>query len=329
MKAVRIARPGGPEVLEVVEVSEPRPRAGEALVRIRAAGVNRADLLQRMGRYPAPPGAPADIPGLEFAGEVERVEGGADAAPPPGARVMGLLPGGGYAERAVVPAPLLLPVPERLDWAEAAAVPEAFLTAEDALFARGRLLPGEEVLVHAAGGGVGTAALQLARAAGAERILGTASAGKLRGIRELGLPLDLGIDYRTESFREAVAEATDGRGVDVILDTVGAPYWDDNVASLAPLGRLVLLGLLGGARTEVDLGRLMRGRLTVVGTVLRARSVAEKAAVTERLRARFLPLLEAGRLRPVLDRTFPLEAAAEAHRYMAESRNLGRVVLEV
>ncbi len=327
MKAVRIRRPGGPEVLEIGEMPDPTPRAGEALVRIRAAGVNRADLLQRMGRYPAPAGAPAEVPGLEFAGEVVRVEGG--GGPAAGARVMGLLGGGGYAELVAVPVPLLLPVPRRLSWPEAAAVPEAFLTAADALFARGRLLPAERVLIHAAAGGVGTAALQLARAAGAELVVGTASESKLRGLRDRGLPLDVAVDYRSESFREAVERATDGEGVDVILDTVGAPYWRDNVASLSPLGRWVLVGLLGGARVEVDLAALMRNRLTVVGTVLRSRSVAEKAALTEEFGRRFLPLLEDGTLRPVLDRTFRLEEAAEAHRYMAANRNLGRLVLEI
>lgn len=314
-------------MLEVAEVPDPTPRGGEALVRVRAAGVNRADLLQRMGRYPPPAGAPADVPGLEFAGEVVRVEGG--GGPAAGTRVMGLLGGGGYAELAAVPVPLLLPVPERLSWLEAGAVPEAFLTAADALFARGRLRPADRVLIHAAAGGVGTAALQLARAAGAELVVGTASAPKLRGLRERGLSPDVGVDYRSESFREAVERATDGQGVDVVLDTVGAPYWADNVASLSPLGRLVLVGLLGGARAEVDLGALMRGRLTVVGTVLRSRSVAEKAALTEEFAGRFLALLEVGTIRPVLDRTFRLEEAAEAHRYMAESRNLGRLVLEV
>lgn len=325
MRAVEIREPGGPEVLEVVEAPDPRAGAGEALIRIRAAGVNRADLLQRMGHYPAPPGAPADIPGLEFAGEV--VEAAGARGPAVGDRVMGLLSGGGYAELAAVPATLLLPAPPGLSWAEAAAIPEAFLTAADALFFRGRLAAGDRVLIHAAGGGVGTAALQLARAAGAGTILGTASADKLRGLRGMELPLDVGVDYRSESFREAVRRETGGEGVDVILDTVGAAYWDDNLASLAALGRLVVVGLLGGNSVRADLGTLMRRRVTVVGTVLRSRSAAEKALLTADFGARFLPLFETGGLRPVLDRTFPLEEAAEAHRYMAESRNLGRIVL--
>lgn len=328
MQAVRIARPGGPEVLEVVRRPAPEPGPGEVLVRVRAAGVNRADLLQRRGRYPAPEGAPADVPGLEFAGEVERAGEGVPAVSP-GDRVMGLLPGGGYAERVVVPAGLLLPVPEALGWTEAGAVPEVFLTAFDALFLRGALEAGERVLVHSAGGGVGTAALQLARAADASLVVGTASAAKLAGLRDLGLAPDVAVDYRRASFAEAVAEATGGRGVDVILDTVGAAYWEENVASLAVLGRLVVVGLLGGARAEVDLGTLMRRRATVVGTVLRSRSVDEKAEVTRAFRERFLPLLVDGRLRPVVDCTFRLEEAARAHEHMEADRNLGKIVLRV
>lgn len=328
MQAVRIARPGGPEVLEVVRRPAPQPGPGEVLVRVRAAGVNRADLLQRRGRYPAPEGAPADVPGLEFAGEVERAGEGVPAVSV-GDRVMGLLPGGGYAERVAVPAGLLLPVPEALGWAEAGAVPEVFLTAFDALFLRGSLEAGERVLVHSAGGGVGTAALQIARAAGASLVVGTASAAKLAGLRELGIAPDVAVDYRRASFAEAVSEATGGGGVDVILDTVGAGYWEENVASLAVLGRLVVVGLLGGARAEVDLGALMRRRATVVGTVLRSRSVEEKAEVTRAFRERFLPLLADGRLKPVVDCTFPLEEAARAHEHMEGDRNLGKIVLRV
>lgn len=318
-------------MLRLAEAEDPRPGPDDLLVRVRAAALNRADLLQRRGAYPAPPGAPADVPGLEFAGEVLEVgpraretEGFRE-----GDRAMGLLGGGGYAELAVLPAAAAMPVPEGLSYEEAAAIPEVFLTAYDALFHRGGLAAGASVLVHSAGGGVGTAALQLARAAGAARILGTASAGKLRGLAELGLSPDAGVDYRTESFREAVARETEGRGVDVILDTVGAPYWEDNVASLAPLGRLVLVGLLGGAAARVDLGALMRRRATVVGTVLRARPAWEKASLAREFRDRLLPLFEAGRLRPVVDRVFPLDEAAEAHRYMEENRNLGKIVLRV
>ncbi len=331
MKAVRIARPGGPEVLELVNLPRPEPRAGEVLVRIHAAGVNRADLLQRMGRYPAPPGVPGDIPGLEFAGEIVGIGAGDDGVEAGiGDPVMGILGGGGYAEFAVVPTGHLLPVPEGLSWVEAAAIPEAFITAADAWFERGALAPGDAALVHAAGGGVGTAALQLARAGGASMVAGTASAGKLARIRECGLPLDVGIDYRSGSFVEPVREATSGRGVDVILDTVGGPYWDQNLASLAVLGRLVIVGVLGGSRTEVDLRQLMARRASVIGTVLRARSTEEKTEVTAAFRTRWLPRFAAGgELRPVVDRTFPLAEAAAAHRYVAGDRPFGKVVLEI
>lgn len=328
MRAVAIERFGGPAALRVVERPDPRPGRGEALVRIRAAGVNRADLLQRRGAYPAPEGAPPDVPGLEHAGEVvstgDGVEGWA-----PGDRVMGLLAGGGYAELAVAPASTLLPVPAGLSWVEAGAIPEVFLTAADALFERGRLAAGERALVHSAGGGVGTAALQLARAGGASAVFGTASAAKLAGLAERGLALDVAIDYRRESFADVVAERTGGEGVHVILDTVGGDYWEANLASLAVLGRLVVVGLLGGARAELDLRQVMRGRMTIVGTVLRARSVAEKARLSAEFRSRFLPRFETGELRPVVDRSFPLEEAGSAHEWMEENRNLGKIVLEV
>jgi len=249
--------------------------------------------------------------------------------PEPGDRVMGLLGGGGYAEMVATPESLLLPVPEGMTLVEAAAVPEVFFTAYDALFRQAELGPGERVLIHAAGGGVGIAALQLAELGGASLVVGTASGPKLEGLSREGIPLHVGVDYREDSFRRVVEEATDGRGVDLILDTIGADYWEDNVASLAELGRLVLVGLLGGRRVEADLGELLRHRRRVMGTVLRARSRAEKATLTAEVRDRLLPLFREGRLRPVVDRTFPLEQAADAHRYMAENRNLGKIVLEV
>lgn len=329
MKAIRIEGAGGPEVLRLVELPDPVAGPDDLLVRVRAAALNRADLIQRRGGYPAPPGSPEDIPGLEAAGEVEAVGDRAASVGPfsEGDRVMGLLGGGGYAERVALPADHAMRIPAGLSFAEAAAVPEAFLTAWDALFARGRLGTGERVLVHAAGGGVGTAAIQIARAAGASWVVGTASAAKLEGLAERGLDLDVAVDYRRESFREAVERATGGRGVDVILDTVGGPYWADNVACLAPLGRLVVLGLLGGPAAEVDLRALMTKRATVVGTVLRHRSAAEKAELVRRFADRGLPLLEDGRLRPVVDRVFAFEEAAEAHGRMEENRNLGKIVL--
>lgn len=255
MRAVRISEPGGPEVLRVGEVPEPDPGPDEVVVDVRAAGVNRADTYQRRGHYPVPAGWPEAIPGLEAAGlaaEVGDRVRGVEA----GDRVMALLGGGGYAERVAVHGDLLLPVPESLTLIEAAGVPEVFYTAYDALFRQAGLRVGERVLVHAAGGGVGTAALQLARAGGSARIFGTASGPKLEGIREAGLPLDVGVDYRRRDFAEAVDDETGGGGVHVILDAIGGDYWQQNVASLARQGRMVLVGLLGGRSAEVDLGEL-------------------------------------------------------------------------
>lgn len=332
MKVIRIREPGGPDVLELVERGDPVAGAGEVVVRVRCAGINRADLLQRLGRYPAPQDVPADVPGLEFAGEIETVGAGV-AEWSAGDRVMGILGGGGYAERAAVPAGQLLAVPPGLDWHEAGAIPEVFLTAADALVERGRLRPGEHALVHTAGAGVGTAALQLARAIGAASVIGTASGAKLDRIRDAGLPLDLGADRHQGSFAEAVLDHTGGAGADVILDTVGAPYWEANLASLATLGRLVIVGVLGGMRVQADLRQLMGKRATVVGTVLRARSKAEKADLTRMFATRFLPGFSApesdpAHLRPVIDRVFPLADAAAAHRYVESNQSFGKVLLD-
>ncbi|MDH3734827.1 MAG: NAD(P)H-quinone oxidoreductase [Gemmatimonadota bacterium] len=340
MKAIRIREPGGPDVLELVEVPDPVAAPGEALVRVRAAGVNRADLLQRAGHYPAPPGSPADIPGLEFAGEV--VAHGPDAGRPDeafaresfplGAPAMGIVGGGGYAELVTVPVEHLMTPPGGLSIVEAGAIPEVFLTACDALCTRGRLERGDRVLIHSAGGGVGSAALQLAAVAGAGGIAGTASSGKLDLIRERGLPLDLGVDYRAGDFAEVVEEWTGGRGVDVVLDTVGGPYWTSNVRSLAVLGRLVIVGVMGGSIVEVDLRELMKKRASVVGTVLRARPIEDKTAVRTLFTERFLPAFEApegqvATLTPILDTVISLEDAADAHRLMGENRSFGKIVL--
>lgn len=327
MRAVRIGEPGGPEVLRLEEVPEPEPGPDEVVIGIRAAALNRADLLQRAGGYPAPPGWPADVPGLECAGVVVRT-GRRVRTPQEGDRVMALLGGGGYAERVAVHAGMTLRVPERLDFVEAAAVPEVFFTAYDALFRQGGAGPGDRVIVHGAGGGVGTAALQLARMGGCT-VFATASGPKLDAIQRLGLPFDVAVDYRREDFAEVVARETGERGVDVILDVVGGDYWDANVASLARRGRLVLVGLLGGRSARVDLGALLTRRLTVVGTVLRARPVGEKLELAQEVRERILPALASGELRPVVDRTYPLAQAVEAHRRMAADRNVGKIVLVV
>ena len=328
MKAIRILRPGDPGVLELADVESGTPGRGQVGVTIHATAVNRADLLQRRGGYPAPEGWPADIPGLEFAGIVEQVGEGVDESVV-GSWVMGILGGGGYAEHVVTEASHTMRIPQGLQFVEAAAVPEAFFTAYDALVLQGGLKEGMAVLIHAAGSGVGTAALQVARAFGASRIFGTASRGKLDLIAERGLPLDVAIDYTSQSFRDVIRRETGGRGVDLVLDLVGATYWSDNIASLAPRGGLLLVGLLGGAMAQVNLGVLMRRRLTITGTVLRSRGAEEKSALTARVERDLSPLFASGVLEPVVDRVFPLADAAEAHAYVEENRNLGKVMLRV
>ncbi|HET6342453.1 MAG TPA: NAD(P)H-quinone oxidoreductase, partial [Gemmatimonadota bacterium] len=278
MRAIRIAEPGGPDVLRMGEVPRPEPGPSEIRVRVRAAGVNRAEILQRRGLYPAPPGWPADVPGLEVAGEVEAV-GERVTERAVGDRVMGLVGGGGYAEYVVVHEREAIRLPEPLSWEEAAAIPEVFVTAHDALFTRGRLSLGEWVLIHAVGSGVGTAALQLARAAGAKTLGTSRTEWKLDRARELGL--ELAIQAGAEDFADAVLDATGGRGADLILDLVGGGYLPRNLASLATLGRIVVVGLTAGAFAEIDLGVVLRKRITMVGTSLRSRPLEEKIAAVQ------------------------------------------------
>lgn len=324
MRAIVIAAPGGPEVLEEREVPTPVPGPGEVLVRVRATALNRADLLQRRGRYPAPAGAPSDIPGLEYAGVVEKVGDGVRERRS-GERVMGLVGGGAYAEYVRVHARETSEVPDGMALEEAAAVPEAFITAWDALFTRMHLSAGERLLIHAVGSGVGTAALQVARAAGA-LVFGTSRTGwKLERARELGL--DVAIDASKEDFSEVVAERTAGGGVDAILDLVGGEYLEANLRSLATLGRQVVVGTVSGTHAEIDLSTLLRRRLTLVGTVLRARPLEEKIAVARLLERNIVPLLAAGRVRPIVDRVVPIEEVREAHRQMEDNENFGKIVL--
>lgn len=326
MRAVLIQEPGGPEVLRLGEVSDPAPSPGEILVRVRATALNRADLLQRRGLYPPPPGVHPRIPGLEFAGRVESAGAGvtefqADQ------RVMGLLPGAGYAEKVVTPARLALPVPDHLSFQEAAGIPEVFLTAFDALQLQGGLGPGQTLLLHGAGSGVGTAALQLCRLTGATSIGTSRSRVKLDRCLELGL--DHAILTQREDFREAVLELTGGKGVDLILDMVGAPYLEQNLSCLAPRGLLILIGLLGGPSGSVDLSRILKQSLRIRGTVLRPRPVEEKIRLSQEFRSRILPFFETGLLAPIIDRVFPLEEAAAAHTWMERNRNFGKIVLAV
>ena len=320
MKAILFDQPGGPDVLRLGEAPDPKPAAGELLVRVRATAANRADLLQRRGAYPPPEGA-SPILGLELAGEVLSGAG----AWRPGDRVMAVVTGGGYAELAAVPAGMAIRIPDRLSFEEAAAIPEAFLTAFLNLFTLGRLEGGESVLIHAGASGVGTAAIQLARSAGARVLITAGSDEKLARCRELGA--EVALHYKRESFRERVAEATVGRGVNLILDLVGAPYWDDNLASLAIDGRLASIGTLGGSRGQIDISPILAKRLTILGAALRRLPLPQKTALAKAFAAFALPRFESGELRPVVDSVYPLAQAAEAHRYMELNRNTGKIVL--
>ena len=325
MRAIVIERPGDETVLQIGTTSSPALEPGMVRIRVAATAVNRADLLQRQGHYPPPPGA-SPILGLECAGTIAEVGAGV-AGWKVGDRAMALLPGGGYAEEAVVDAGSVLPIPERLSFQDAAAVPEVFLTAYLNLFELGGLAPGGTALVHGGGSGVGTAAIQLVKTAGGRIFVTCGSDEKCAQCRDLGA--DLGIHYRNESFAERVREATGGRGVDVVLDSIGAPYLEGNLGSLATGGRLVLIGLMGGAKVEINLAVLLAKRAAVLGSTLRTRPVAEKAAIVAGFQRRFGADLASGRIRPIVDRVLPLERAAEAHRAMKASEHFGKIVLAV
>jgi len=328
MRAVVIAQHGGVEGLEVREVERPIAVGNRVRVRVHAAALNRADLLQRRGHYPAPPGAPANIPGLEFAGEVEQV--GADVRTwRTGARVFGITGGGAQAEYVVVPEDALAEIPDTLDWTAAAAVPEAFITAHDALFTQGALSLGERVLVHAAGSGVGLAAIQLAHAAGAS-VCGTArTAEKLARAREFGLDAVVTVGDEPQVFADAVRAWTNGAGVQVILDLVGASYLAANLDALARRGRLLLVGTMGGAQAPLNFGVVMSKRLHIIGTVLCARSAEEKARATRLFATHVGPLLARAVVRPVIDRTYALNDVRAAHERLESNESFGKVVLLV
>jgi NADPH:quinone reductase len=326
MRAVVIREAGGPDVLELRDVSQPEPGAGSILVRVGATAVNRADLLQRAGVYPAPAGVPPDIPGLEYAGTVESTGPGVTRWRA-GDRVMGLVGGGGYADYIVTHEDEAIAVPARLSLVEAAAVPEAFTTAHDALVTQMRLAGGETLLIHAVGSGVGTAGLQLARALGA-RVIGTQrSRWKLERAAALGL--DAGIETDGSDFADAVLAQSGGRGADGILDLVGGAYLAGNLRCVAMRGRIIIVGLVAGARHELDMRRLLSRRVTLVGTVLRSRSHGEKVAAARGVQADVVPLLERGIVAPVVDTVLPLEDARRAHELVAENRNFGKVVLDL
>ena len=322
MKAITFATYGGPDVLRLEDVAEPVPTPNDLLVRVRASALNRADTMQRRGHYPPPPGE-SDILGLELAGEVEAV--GANALGfKPGDRVFGLVGGGGYAEKACIDHRMAMPIPHGWDFVKAAAVPEVFFTANETLFTLGRLDAGETVLIHAGASGVGTAGIQMARQTGARVLVTVGSQEKVARTEALGA--EAAINYKTTDFAERVLELTDG-GVELVQDFIGAAYWPNNLKCLKTAGRLVLVGLMGGAKVEADLGLIMRKRLQVIGSVMRSQPLENKIAITERFRSRWLPELKNGRLQPLIDNSFPLADAAEAHQYMEENRNVGKIML--
>lgn len=325
MKAIVLAEYGGPEVLVLREIPDPVPGPEDLLVRVRATALNRADLLQRRGLYPQPgPGSDFEIPGLEFAGEV-LAAGSRSSGFSAGDRVMGLLSGGGYGEMVALHHRLVSRIPEAMAFEQAASLPEAFITAHDALVQCG-LQCGESVLIHAVGSGVGTAAVQVARVMGACPRIGTAgSPEKLEQAAELGL--DVGINYRNQTFPDVARSATGGRGVDVLVDFAGASYLEANIAALAEKGRMVVVGLMGGANAELPMGALLQKRLTIRGTLLRARPLEEKAAATRAFEKSVLPHVASGAIKPVIDSVYPLADAAQAHRRMETNVNFGKIVL--
>jgi putative PIG3 family NAD(P)H quinone oxidoreductase len=323
MRAVVITEPGGPDVLVLEHVPDPIPAAGEVVIDVTSAGVNRADIMQRMGLYPPPPGA-SQYPGLECSGRIAAVGAGVTGLQP-GDEVCALLAGGGYAEQVAVPAVQVLPVPGELSVAEAGALPEVACTVYANVFMAARLAPGETLLVHGGASGIGTMAIQLAHAFGARVACTAGSAAKLERCLELGA--DLAINYTAEDFVAAVREFTGGAGANVILDIMGAAYLPRNIAALAVGGRLVVIGLQGGASGELDLGTMLRHRLTVHAASLRARPVAEKAAVVEAVRQQVWPLIASGQVRPVIEAVFTLADAAEAHRAMEAGGHIGKILL--
>lgn len=325
MKAILFDEPGDESVLRIGETDAPPMRPGALRIRVAATALNRADLMQRQGLYPPPPGA-SEILGLECSGVVSEVGEGVDAFAV-GDRVMALLAGGGYAEEVVVDAGSAMHVPESVDLVEAAALPEVLLTVHLNVFDIGGLDTDGWLLVHGGGSGIGTAAIQLARAAGAHVVVTAGSAAKCGRCLELGA--DVALDYTAGDFADGVLEATSGRGVDVALDSIGGRYLESNLRSLAIGGRLVIIGLMGGAKAEIGLGQLLVRRLSVIGSTLRARPEAEKARLVQSLLARFGKALETGAVRPIVDTVMPLADVAEAHRRMKSSAHFGKILLRV
>ena len=325
MTVVEIAAPGGPEQLKTALRPVPQPGKDEVLVRVEAAGINRPDIMQRQGRYPPPPGA-SDLPGMEIAGEIVAL-GPNVSSLSVGDKIASLLPGGGYAGYAIAAAPLAMPIPKGLSMIEAAAIPETFMTVWTNLFERGRCKAGDVVLIHGGTSGIGTTAIQLAKAFGARVFATAGSPEKARACEKLGAVR--GIDYKTEDFVEVIRAETNGYGVDVTLDMVAGAYVQRNLEIAAVEGRVVTISTLGGTRAEINMVPVMVKRLTLTGSTLRARTVMQKAAVAEGVRKNVYPLIESGQVRPVIFKTFPLADASEAHRLMESSNHIGKIVLTI
>jgi putative PIG3 family NAD(P)H quinone oxidoreductase len=325
MTAVEIAAPGGPEQLRIAVRPLPQPGENEVLIRVEAAGVNRPDVMQRQGRYPPPPGA-SDLPGMEVAGEIVAL-GPKVSGVALGDKVTSLLPGGGYATYAIAAAPLCMPLPAGLSMVEAAALPETFMTVWTNLFERGGCKAGDTVLIHGGTSGIGTTAIQLAKAFGARVYATAGSEQKARACEALGAVR--GIDYKTEDFVEVMRAEAKGHGVDITLDIVAGTYVQRNLDIAAVEGRVVTISLLGGSRAEINMGTVLTKRLTLTGSTLRSRTVAQKAAVADAVRKNVWPLLASGKVRPVIFATFPLAQAGEAHKLMESSNHIGKIVLTV
>jgi putative PIG3 family NAD(P)H quinone oxidoreductase len=324
VRFIDVPSPGGPEALKLGERPAPEPKAHEVVIQVHAAGVNRPDVSQRLGKYPPPPGA-SPILGLEVAGVVAAV--GSSATLSVGSRVCALVPGGGYAELCAVPESHCLPIPAGLSMEEAAGIPETFFTVWANVFQIGRLQKGERFLVHGGSGGIGTAAIQLAHAFGAQVFTTAGSDAKCQACLQLGA--DHAFNYKEKDFEAEVARLTDGRGVDVILDMVGGPYTDKNLSCLAPSGRLVQIAFLQGASATISLPKIMQKRLVISGSTLRPRSIEDKAVLARELREKVWPLLERGVLKVKVDRVFPFAQASEAHRYFDSGEHIGKVILKI
>ncbi|MDE0297897.1 MAG: NAD(P)H-quinone oxidoreductase [Candidatus Poribacteria bacterium] len=325
MKAIVTIESGGPEVLKLEEFPAPSPGPTQLLVNVKAAGINRIDTIQRKGSYPIPPGE-SEILGLEIAGTVERVGDNATGFKQ-GDRVFGLIGSGGYAEQTVIDYRMAMPIPEGWSFEEAAAVPEVFFTASETLFTFGKLSAGETVLIHAGGSGVGTTGTQMAHQIGARVFITAGSAEKIERSRSLGCTE--GINYKKADFGKEIMQLTEGEGVEVVQDFIGAPYLERNLAILKPRGRLVVVGLMGGSAGEIDMGVILRKRLQIFGSVMRALPLEDKISITERFINRWLPLLREGKIKAIIDTVFPLSQACEAHEYMEANKNFGKILLKV